>query len=171
MMKVFTKSSFLFFLFIISFSIPSNAVIDYKPDAEKKTTIIKKQKKAKKKGFLKKWREKFILRKISKEQSFKKKARLSLIIGIGSFLMAIAALVLLGAGSGAGFVFAGVAVISSIIGDFLSISILKKTKDSKEKYKKERKKAKWGLALSLSTLIVPLLSFLILLIVVIIMYA
>ncbi len=67
-MQVFNKSVLLFFLFIIAFSIPSNAVIDYKSDAGKKTIVVKKQKKAKRKGLLKRWRNNFIQKKLKKLQ-------------------------------------------------------------------------------------------------------
>ena len=171
MKTFFTKHSILFFFCIIVFSIPANAVIDYKPEPEKKTTINNKKVKAKKRGLLKRWKERLILKRLNKEQSFERKANLSLILGISSLVMAIGALlVLLLAGSGAGFVLAAISVISSIIGSYLSWSILKKTKDSKKKYRKERRKAKWVLGLSLSTVIVPALLIIIILLVVLSMY-
>lgn len=166
-MKVFNKSSFLVFLFTITFSIPSNAVIDYKPDTDKKTTIVKKHKKAKKKGFFKRWKEKFFLKKLKKLQkkidktSINKKANASLILGVGSVLMLAAALLTGFIGSAVTFIFFGVAGLSAIIGDFISFSILKKTKEEKEKYRKERKKTKWGFTLSLLVGLIPLIALLI----------
>jgi len=94
-MKVLNKSLFLLFLFMLIFSVRSNAVIDYKPDADKKTTIVKKHKQAKKKGLFKRWKEKFMLKKFKKLQkkidqsSINEKANTLLILGIISFLMLI----------------------------------------------------------------------------------
>ena len=163
-MKIFTKSTFLLLLFITTFSIPSNAVIDYKPDADKKTTIVNKHKKAKKKGLFKRWKEKFILKKFKKLQkkidktSINKRAKISLILGVGSFFMLILSVL-----SGLLVGFIALAGLSALVGDFISISTLKKTKDSKEEYRKERRTAKWGLAFSLLTGLLPLLALLILL--------
>jgi hypothetical protein len=165
MKTFFAKHNILFFLFIITFSIPSNAVIDYKPDAEKKTTIIKKQKKATKKGLFKRWKEKWILKKIKKlqkkenDKTMAKKANSSLLIGIGSLVLFIIALI-----SGLNVFLLVITGLLAILGDIFSISVLNKTKYEKGKYRKERRTAKVGLTFSLLTGLIPLLALLILLI-------
>lgn len=164
-MIFFHKSSLLFFIFFITFSVPSNAVIDYKLEVVKKNTIAKKHTKTKKKGLVKKWKEKVVLKKLNKIQkkieksSINKKANTSRILGIVSFLMLIVGII-----SGPSLAILVIAGLLAVGVDIMAISILKKTKNEKEKYKKERRVAKWGLTFSLLTGLIPLLAFLILLI-------
>ncbi len=165
MKTLFTKHNILFFLFFITFSIPSNAVIDYKPDAEKESTIVKKNKKAKKKGLLKRWKEKWILKKIKRlqkkenDKTMAKKANSSLLLGIGSLVLFLIALV-----SELNIFLLVITGLLAILGDIFSILVLRKTKDEKGKYRKERRTAKMGLTFSLLTGLIPLLALLILLI-------
>jgi hypothetical protein len=162
------KSSFLLFLFIISFSIPSNAVIDYKPDAEKKNTIIKKQKKAKKKGLFKRWKERLILKKLKKQQNkiddktISKYATRSLKVGKASFIsLILGGIAVFTTGSAVFSTILLITAILAIYGNILSLSTLSNTKHDPEKYKEERRKAKKGLIFSLLTGIIPLIAFLI----------
>ncbi len=178
-MQVFNKFSLLLFLFIITFSIPSNAAIDYKPDAEKKTTISKKQKKAKKKGLFKRWKEKRVLKKLKKRQkkvkgkSVAKDAKRSKLLGISSFVALFIAIA-------SPFVFIAIAspfvgiqalqiiallfaVGSAIYGRHLAVSVLRQTKNQPEKYKEERKMAKKGLTFSKRTLRILLILLLLVL--------
>ena len=155
-MQVFNKFSLLLFLFIITFSIPSNAAIDYKPDAEKKTTISKKQKKAKKKGLFKRWKEKRVLKKLKKRQkkvkgkSVAKDAKRSKLLGISSFVALFIAIVLpylsiaiATPGILALYIIALLYTVgSAIYGRYLAVSVLRHTKNQPEKYKEERKMAK-----------------------------
>ncbi len=167
MKTFFTKHSILFFFCIIVFSIPANAVIDYKPEPEKKTTISNKKKKAKKKGLFKKWKEKWILKKLKKQQkniddkSISKYAAKSLKVGKGSFISLILGVVSVLTIPVLFIVFIIIAAILAIYGNILSLSVLSNTKHDPEKYKEERKKAKWGLTFSLLTGIIPLIAFLI----------
>ena len=166
-MNVINKSSILFFLFIISFSLPSNAVIDYKPDAEIKTTIVKKRKKAKKKGLFKRWKEKFFLKKMKKlqkkvdDKTISKAAKTSLKVGVSStILLAIGIFTLFSPILAVPFICLAAALFLAIFADILSLAVLRKTKHDKEKYKKERRQALIGLFFALLTGIIPLLAFL-----------
>ncbi len=155
-MKAFTKSSLLLFLIIATFSIPSNAVINYKPDVEKKTTIIKKQKKAKKRGLFKRWKEQLVLMKLKKQhkkvkdKTIKKRANRSLFFGVVSLIFwALAYLSLVIASDSLLVALLILIFLSALMGSIFSISTLRKTKESNVQNKKERRKAIWGLAISL----------------------
>ena len=165
-MKIFTKSIFLSFLITATFSLPSNAVVDYKPDTDKKTNIVKKNKKAKKKGFLKRWKVNFILKKLKKlqkkvdDKAISKTANKSLVVGASSAVSLVA---------GALTAFSNISILPAlfligsifltIFGIILSLGVLRRTKHDKEKFRKERKKAFLGLFLSLLIIIIPTLVF------------
>jgi hypothetical protein len=138
------------FLFI---SISGYAV---KPPAdvtkESSSVVVHKKKKP---GALKKWIIKRLTKKLQKQMDAKEKdpslvskAKTGLIMGIVSF-----SLLFIGLTAPWLFLFAAVA---AILGDVFSIIVLTKTKGDKARYKKQRRKATWGLILSLLTGILPL---------------
>ena len=163
MKTLLTKYNILFFLFIVAFSIPSNAVIDYKPDAEKKNSIIKKQKKAKKKGLFKRWKEKIVLKKLKKGQkktkadSIKRIANLSLALGIIPYASGVLSYLIILLLLNISYAITNILIItliflgllSSFIGIFTSRSVLKRIRESNEDFQNSRKKASLGLTLSM----------------------
>lgn len=117
-------------------------------------------KQPKKIGVVKKWLIKRLAKKIKKQLkdidtedlSLIKKARLSLTFGLISFVLLFVGLI-------APWLWI-VAALAAILGDVFSILTLRKTRDNKKQYNRERKVATWGLVLSLLTGVIPLLLLL-----------
>ena len=105
----------------------------------------------------KRWKERLILKKLKKQQkkkernSFTQKSDIALASGVGSVLFWVVAIISLFIPVSDLFIlgFLILALLSSLIGIIVSIIVLKKTKDSKEEYRRERRKAKWGLLFSI----------------------
>lgn len=121
-------------------------------------------KKPKKMGFLKRWVVKRLAKKIKKlnkskakaDDSFFKKARIGLGLGLISFILLWVGLI-------APWIWI-VAGLLALAGDIVCIHTLVRTEDDKEKYKKERRMSTAGLVFSLLTGFLPLaLLFLVLL--------
>ncbi len=114
-----------------------------------------------KKGLVKRWLEKHIIKKMqesSEGDAIKSSAKKGLIFGALSFGLLILGVSLLGASGGLGGALLLGAGISAILGDIFSIKTRRSIRNSQnpEQYRKEKNKANWGLILSLLTGLIPL---------------
>lgn len=126
------------------------------------SAISENSKTIKKKGLLYQLIEKKLVKKLKKNQnnqtaSLNKLSNVGFTFGLISFLG-----LFVGTFAASPFVLI-LAALCAIVGDVTSIIVLNRTKHAKEEFAQVRKKAKWGLALSLLTGLLPLLLFAILL--------
>jgi len=160
-MKKVKLPLYLMLFFCLLFPVTQQAV-NSTPKTNQKETVHKKQKK---KGF-KVWVQKRILKRLEKaanKTSLDKQANFSLLFGIlGLILFFVILLTFISSAGGSAAIL--IPAVFAIVGDVLSIGVLRKTRNDKVKFKKERLKAKWGLGLSLAIGGIPLLLLLIFLI-------
>lgn len=128
------------------------------------TSRLTKRGSKRKQGKLRKWfgkrLTKFVTKRLEKKlakKDYRSGSTVGLILGItslaGLFLAIAVAL-----GTSSGFLFLVVGLIA-LIADIICLVILHKTRDDKEAYKKQRKRAKLGLIFALLTGLLPLALF------------
>ena len=122
---------------------------------------IQKNIKTEKKGIVKRWLEKRLMKKmqaVTEGDGITSSAKTGLLFGIISFALLILGVFLISASGGLAVAVLLSAGVSAIVGDIFSIKTRRNIRKSQnpEQYRKEKNMATWGLALSLLTGLIPL---------------
>ncbi len=154
MKKIQLVTSLLLFSFLFIAPMAVQASISVSTQQEMNSPHALSPKKAARKGLLKSWLEKRVVRKTDKvaaDNQIKRTGNLSLLFGALSLLSyGIIFLNFIGVGL-------VLAALFALLGCILSIRTLFKIKKSEDKgqYRKAKKRAIWGLVLSLLTVLLP----------------